>query len=465
MLSTGTLFNQHYRVMRCIRAGGMGAVYEVLDERTQRRRALKVMLPSLTADPELRSRFSLEITVAANVDSEHIVEVLDAGIDGETEAPFYVMELLKGEDLASALESRGCFSVEDTYVLLQQLSLALDRTHAQNIVHRDLKPGNLFITLRDDGSWRLKILDFGIAKVTTQASQDAKTTRSIGTPLYMSPEQVMGDGKIGPASDRYAMAQLAYTMLVGEAYFERDATQGTVYQVLMKVVAGLTESPSERARTNNARELPKAFDAWFQKATHRNAAERFGSSFEMMRGFAEVFGLEPPITERPAQRGSDVAAISASRVSHAELATTQRFVATPASPYNLAERPETLGRTRRWTLATVLLLAVLVPGAIYVFTAESRSASKTAESPVAPTTPPQPNMQPVTQQAREVVERAGDPPNVSPSATAPLTNTTRVAGPLPKRSATPRHTPKPQPQKQAAAVSATPPQIDPTDIR
>src|SRR6185503_6920383 len=114
---------------------------------------------------DMRARFRLEASVASQIESEHIVQVFDAGVDDETGLPFLVMELLRGESLGAALERRGRFAGDEVVTLLNQASLALDRTHAAGIIHRDLKPENLFVTARDDGTPRLKVLDFGIAKV------------------------------------------------------------------------------------------------------------------------------------------------------------------------------------------------------------------------------------------------------------------------------------------------------------
>src|SRR6185436_21086486 len=150
-LPAGTMFNQHYEVISCIKAGGMGAVYQVLDHRTRRKRALKMMLASIVPDAEWRRRFKLEATVTSEIDSEHIVETFDAGVDADTGTPFMVMELLKGEDLGAIVKRRGALPAAEVVELLQKAALALERTHAAGIVHRDLKPENLFVTQRDDG--------------------------------------------------------------------------------------------------------------------------------------------------------------------------------------------------------------------------------------------------------------------------------------------------------------------------
>jgi Protein kinase domain len=133
-LLEGRLFHGRYEVVRCLRAGGMGAVYEVVDQKTRRRRALKVMLPGVVADKDLRARFKLEATITAEIESEHLVETLDADVDAETDAPFVVMELLTGEDMGTVLARRGAVPPDEVVGLLHQVALALDRTHAAGVV-------------------------------------------------------------------------------------------------------------------------------------------------------------------------------------------------------------------------------------------------------------------------------------------------------------------------------------------
>jgi serine/threonine-protein kinase len=294
-LSSGSKFHGRYEVVRCIKAGGMGAVYEAIHLETRRRCALKVMLPSLVADPEMRARFRLEATVAADVHSEHIVEIYDAGVDTEAGMPFIVMELLRGEELGAILRRRGTLPAAEVVELLAQAALALDRTHAAGIVHRDLKPDNLFVTQRDDGSPRLKLLDFGIAKVVARSTDAAKATRGMGTPLYVAPEQIRGEATIAGQADIYALAQITYELLVGEAYWEEDVQRAeTFYSVLMKMIEGALESASARAHRRRSVVLPPAFDAWFFKATAANPAERFKHASELIVGLAEVLAVPCP---------------------------------------------------------------------------------------------------------------------------------------------------------------------------
>jgi serine/threonine-protein kinase len=292
-LQTGATFQQRYRVVRCIKAGGMGAVYEVVDDRTDSPRALKVMLPSMLSDPDLRARFAQEAKITGNVQSDHIVRVSDAGIDAATQMPFLVMDLLKGHELGSLMESRGALPFPDVVTYLHQAALALDKTHAAGIVHRDLKPENLYLTLRDDGSPCVKILDFGIAKVVAQST--ARMTRAMGTPMFMAPEQIRGSGAIGPRADLFALGHIAYALLSGEPYWkeETDAAE-SVYPLLGAIVTGLPQAPRSRALRRRAVVLPPAFDAWMEKATAVAVEQRFERATEMIVALADALGVASP---------------------------------------------------------------------------------------------------------------------------------------------------------------------------
>jgi len=324
-LRPGATFHGRYEIVRVLKAGGMGTVYESVDRVTRRSRAIKTMHPELVADANLRERFALEATVAADIDSDHIVEVFDAGIDSATQMPFLVMELLKGEDLGAILQKQGRLGTTDVVHALWQVALALDKTHAAGIVHRDLKPENLFVTYRDDGTPHVKVLDFGIAKVLS-LSTTAKTTRNVGTPLYMSPEQIRGDATIGTASDRYALAHIAFTLLVGQCYWEPEANSlGNVAPVLMRILAGCPDSAATRARAQGVSLMP-GFDAWFARGTALLPHERFDSAGEMVQRLAEVLQAEVP------RRGSR---LSLGATSNRDIAPTTK-TASPTKTRNRA---------------------------------------------------------------------------------------------------------------------------------
>jgi eukaryotic-like serine/threonine-protein kinase len=293
-LHPGALFHGRYRVVRRIKAGSMGAIYEVADEKTRSRRALKVMLPNLVEDPDLRSRFELEAQVTGDIESDHIVRVSDAGIDETSGTPFLVMDLLRGQELGSLLRKQKALPPGEVVLYLQQVARALDKTHTAGIVHRDLKPENMFVTRRDDESPCVKILDFGVAKVVEQ-SQKAQTTQAVGTPLYMSPEQIRGDREIGPRADLYALGHIAYALLTGEAYWTEEANlHGALFPFLAAVLGGVIEPSRDRARRRRGASLPPAFDAWFQKATAPHPQERFDRATTAVAALAMVLGVPVP---------------------------------------------------------------------------------------------------------------------------------------------------------------------------
>ncbi len=291
-LARGTLFNGRYRVLKKIASGGMGALYAVLHMDTGRRRALKTMLPALVRDPDMRSRFRLEATVTATVHSDHVVDVLDSGVDAATGLPFIVMEFLSGEDLLALLQRRGRLEPGEAVELLHQASLALDCTHDAGIVHRDLKPSNLFVARTDTGAARLKILDFGIAKLVAESTL-AETTRNLGTPMYMAPEQITGDGSISASADLYALGHIAFELLTGRPFFY-DESRGAagVFSLLFKIASeARSESAVLRARRRGV-VLPAAFDAWFAKATAHVPSERFPSAGCLVVELASTLGIE-----------------------------------------------------------------------------------------------------------------------------------------------------------------------------
>ncbi|TKD10120.1 serine/threonine protein kinase [Polyangium fumosum] len=276
LLPPDTIFHGRYRVIRAIKSGGMGTVYEVVDERTSSRRALKVMLPNLVTSEQGRKRFELEARATGAIESDHIVRILDVGIDPGTELPFLVMELLRGRDLGALLDQGVRIALEDVLRYLTQTAVALDKLHAAGVVHRDLKPENIFLSWRDDGTPCIKVLDFGVVK-TVDPVVDGITTRGIlGTPLYMAPEQVEAAQDVGPAADIYALGQLAYELLVGEPYWAEELERdGSPILLAADISDGPLESPEARAKRRKRVDLPPGFDVWFAGVTAKSVAARF----------------------------------------------------------------------------------------------------------------------------------------------------------------------------------------------
>ncbi len=309
-LVTGSTFAGRYQILGRLAAGGMGAVYEALHLETRRRRALKVMLPELFSKPELRDRFRREAHVTASVKSEFLVDVFDAGLDEPSGMPFLVMELLEGEDLGKLIDRKGPLDPTDVVTYLAQVASALDRTHAASVVHRDLKPENLFLTHREDGSGRIKILDFGISKIVSEAATGRNTT-NIGTPAYMAPEQIVG-GPVSRAADLHALGLIAFTLLAGRAYWQDDVeSTDNALAFALRAAQGISEGAVSRAK-RHGRTLPAAFDAWFARAAHLDPAQRYKSASESVRELAEALGVPVPTLLQASAAGAQASSGPAS---------------------------------------------------------------------------------------------------------------------------------------------------------
>jgi len=297
-LQAGSVFAQRYRALRRIGAGGMGAVYEARHLNTGRLVALKVMQARAHEQAALRERFSREAHVTAGVHSEHVVEVLDAGFDDQSEMPYLVMELLTGEDLDRRLKQAGKFSLEQAFRYLHQTALALDAMHKKSIVHRDLKPANLFLAEPPGREPLIKVLDFGVAKILDDASTGS-VTDVLGTYLYMAPEQFQGS-KVSAATDIYALGLIAYTFLTGQAYWAPEWDQKeTKISFGLTALHGPKEKASVRALERTRVSLPSGFDDWFERATARLPAERYPTALSALRALADVLGVPRPSESDP----------------------------------------------------------------------------------------------------------------------------------------------------------------------
>jgi len=302
VLSRGTVFAGRYQVERCIGSGGMGAVYEALHLDTERRVALKVMLPQALENEGTRERFKQEARVAGKLRHPHIVDVLDAGVDEETDMPYLVMELLSGETLGARIDRLGALPAEETLELLYQAASALDRLHERSIVHRDLKPENLFLTWADDGVPTVKLLDFGIAKVIADGMTSAFTEDAQGTPVYMAPEQFAEQIRISPATDIYALGMLSFALLTGTHYWGAEIKRGLNVFMLARIAEGGPREPASVRAQAFGVELSPAFDAWFATITALVPGERYPMASVAIEALGDALGLPLPSEAMPNSR-------------------------------------------------------------------------------------------------------------------------------------------------------------------
>ncbi len=275
----GAVVDDRYRVLRRIGEGGMGIVYEVEHVVIEKRLALKVLRDDYSSRPEVVARFRQEARSASKIGNEHIVDISDFG-ETPNKASYFVMEMLEGEDLANVLSRDGTIPLSRAADILTQCGRALSAAHAKGIVHRDMKPENIFLITRENRPDFVKIVDFGIAKmsdVETEGQPGRKLTKTgmiFGTPEYMSPEQAAGKS-LDHRVDIYALGIICFEMLTGSVPFSGDTFMGVLTQHMF-------EPPPTLASVNPNVRVPDAMEAFIQKALAKDADDRFQTCDEFI---------------------------------------------------------------------------------------------------------------------------------------------------------------------------------------
>jgi hypothetical protein len=265
--------------------GRFGVVYEALDE-LDRLVAVKVLKPQLAADPSERSRFEREARKAAAVRHDHIVTVYRVGqTEGKT-LPYLVMEYQPGETLAARLRRQGVLPPREAAELVRQAALGLAAAHARGLVHRDVKPSNILLAAVDG---RAKITDFGLARATAAGAAASQSGAVVGTPAYMSPEQITAPGKVDGRSDVYSLGVVLYEALTGERPF-----RGVAHLVLGQVVH---DEPRPPRKLNDA--VPRDLETIALKAMAKEPEGRYATAGALAGDLRRYLSGEP-ITARPA---------------------------------------------------------------------------------------------------------------------------------------------------------------------
>jgi serine/threonine-protein kinase len=259
-----------YLVERVLGAGGMGVVVAARHERLGQRVAIKFVRNEAARDANAVARFLREARAAATLSSEHVAKVLDVG-ELEGGAPFMVMEYLAGVDLGEVLRKKGPLPIPEAIGAVLQACEALAEAHAMGIVHRDLKPSNLFVTKRPDGSPLIKVLDFGISKtidVDAQAAGQGLTVSGsvMGTPAYMSPEQLRAPKTVDARTDIWALGVVLYELLTGKNPFAAEGMGETFARIVSEPAA-----PIRRVRP----EVPVGLGAAIAQCLERRVQRRF----------------------------------------------------------------------------------------------------------------------------------------------------------------------------------------------
>lgn len=263
----GEVLAGKYEVIRVIGAGGMGVVVEARHVQLEQRIALKFLLTEACQNEDAVGRFLREGRAAVQIRSEHVARVSDVGTL-DSGSPYIVMEYLEGEDLSEVLAKRGTLPVREAVEYVLQACEAIAEAHALGIIHRDLKPANLFLTHRADGSPLIKVLDFGISKIANDPHQISLTasTGAVGSPQYMSPEQMRSAKYVDCRTDIWALGAILFELLAGRPVFEAESLIGLCTLVATK----------EAPRLRDCREgLPEGLEAVVSRCLRKKAEERY----------------------------------------------------------------------------------------------------------------------------------------------------------------------------------------------
>jgi serine/threonine-protein kinase len=287
----GAVLEGAYRITRLISEGGMGAVYEAVQLRLNKRVAVKLMSRELAANGEALARFHREAEITSRLGHPHLVNVIDFGM-AESGEPYLVMEYLDGEDLEHRIHGEGRLSLETAVEITKQVASALDAAHAEGIIHRDLKPANVFLVkVRGEADF-VKVLDFGISKIKAARTKLTRATAVIGTPEYMSPEQATGlIEEIDHRTDQWALGCIVWEMLSGHAPFIADDMGALFYQLI-----NLDPHPLAR----RAPGLPPEVEPVLRRALAKRVADRYPSIKDFSRAFeAAATGRQREVTPPP----------------------------------------------------------------------------------------------------------------------------------------------------------------------
>jgi serine/threonine-protein kinase len=443
----GEVVADKYRIESVLGRGGMGVVYRAHHEILGQAVGLKLMLPEIAQSGEAVARFLNEARAAARILNEHVARVMDVG-RLPNGLPYIVMEFLDGNDLGQHVSAGSRLAVETIVDYVLQALEAIGEAHAIGIVHRDLKPSNLFVARAEDGAPRVKVLDFGISKDKSggvAASGKLTSTRAVlGSPSYMSPEQLRTSRDVDARSDVWALGVILYELLTGELPFDGES--------LGALFAAILEEEPRPLRERRA-DVPPGLEQVILRCLRRKPEERWPSVTELAHALAPF--------------GSRAGALSAERVARILPVAAPPGAATPAppppspeaiAPTQISEgagrtpaswQSETGARAPRWRPWRRVALALLVPAAALVVFAFARDRPRppaeapptSASMPLAETAsvPPPP---PVSDEPAHV--------DASASAVAPA-----PSSPAPPLASRPRKSAPPSPRPSVAPPSDT----------
>ena len=408
-LSPGDTVAGRYVVEERLGSGGMGVVVAARHASLGHRVALKLLSAASLADADAFTRFSREARIVASLESDHIVRVTDFGMHRGT--PYMVMEVLAGRDLGSELAERGALPVEEAVDHVIEACDGLDVAHAKGIVHRDVKLANLFLSLRADGQQVVKVLDFGVSKLQSVEHDEpnlTRTTSTIGSPAYMSPEQIRDPRTVDARADVWSLGVVLYKLLAAAPPFE-----GLSASALCAAIAADPPTPLRSV----APQVPPRVETIVLRCLEKRPELRPPGVAALAR---ELAAFASP-------RGRLLAEQIVRRAMESGTLDTASDIGAPAPP-GPARRP-------RWTgfVIAAAVLAIAVPGVVV-----ARAGMGTVAS-AGPPTPPVPST---------IVDVAVAPSSVPPVASEPATPPAAVPArtrrrPAPAPTAAPRTSPAP----------------------
>jgi serine/threonine-protein kinase len=292
-LVAGQVLENKYRISKMLGGGAMGIVYEAYHLLLQKSVAIKVLRPELASIEDLRDRFEAEARAAAAIGHPNIVTVTDMG-QAPTGALYFVMDRLRGETLGERLEKQGKLEVAAAARIMLEVLAGLEAAHELRLVHRDLKPDNIFLARPPGGREIVKILDFGIAKALASVGRRNKGTHvgtTVGTPMYMAPEQAVADPDIDARADLYSLGVILYQSLAGRPPFDGDTAVDVVAAVM-------TATPTPLGSL--CPEAPLALVQLVESAMSRDRNQRPATAGEFITRLQEVVAHVRPT---PAAKG------------------------------------------------------------------------------------------------------------------------------------------------------------------
>jgi serine/threonine-protein kinase len=440
----GEILAGKYRVERVLGVGAMGVVVAATHIDLHELRAIKMMLPSMLGDTEGVERFLREARAVSKLRSRHVAAVYDVG-RFDSGAPFIVMEYLEGSDLKSVLDQRGVLTPGEAAAYVSEACEALSEAHGAGIIHRDIKPANLFLATQKGGAPTIKLLDFGIAKMDAAPGSPAamdmtRTNEILGTPLYMSPEQMRSMRRADARSDVWSLGVILYRAVTGKVPFHGE----TITEVCMAVLGDTPARPSALRP-----DLPSGFDAVILGCLEKDPASRIGSAAALATALAPfvLAGARPAqpsfATEHSLSAGAPSNAVgdatSAATLVWKPLDAEGREQTSTRASWTQTGKSVT-GRSRRpWILGATGLLALglAILGGWRLLARPSGPPASVASAALAPTALPSSSASAArpAESAPTVlpVAPAKDPPIASATATASAI--ARGALPAPRASA------------------------------